>query len=143
MAGNQWVFDLETNIFSNVATIAKPKLKKKYKSMNFDTAFTTVEKNLDKDPVFPTIYIHEMPGLERGADLEGTSVNAVQETIQVDVITNTKQSDAKGIMAILADAFKQMRFQITAMPEFKNDSEKNFRSVARFRRIIGANDRLM
>lgn len=116
MADNQWVFDLETNIFSNVATIAKPKLKKKYKSMNFDTAFTTVEKNLDKDPVFPTIYIHEMPGLERGADLEGTSVNAVQETIQVDVITNTKQSDAKGIMAILADAFKQMRFQITAMP---------------------------
>lgn len=143
MAGNQWVFDLEINIFSNVATIAKPKLKKKYKSMNFDTAFTTVENNLDKDPVFPTIYIHEMPGLERGADLEGTSVNAVQETIQVDVITNTKQSDAKGIMAILADAFKQMRFQITAMPEFKNDSEKNFRSVARFRRIIGANDRLM
>ena len=138
MAGNQWVFDLEINIFSNVATIAKPKLKKKYKSMNFDTAFTTVEKNLDKDPVFPTIYIHE-----RGADLEGTSVNAVQETIQVDVITNTKQSDAKGIMAILADAFKQMRFQITAMPEFKNDSEKKFRSVARFRRIIGANDRLM
>ena len=143
MAENQWVFDLETNIFSNVVTIAKPKLKKKYKSMNFDTAFTTVEKNLDKAPVFPTIYIHEMPGLERGADLEGTSVNAVQETIQVDVITNTTQSDAKGIMAILADAFKQMRFQITAMPEFKNDSEKNFRSVARFRRIIGANDRLM
>ena len=62
MAGNQWVFDLETNIFSNVVTISKPKLKKKYKSMNFDTAFTTVEKNLDKDPVFPTIYIHEMPG---------------------------------------------------------------------------------
>ena len=46
MADNQWVYDLETNIFSNVATIAKPKLKKKYKSMNFDTAFTTVEKNL-------------------------------------------------------------------------------------------------
>lgn len=129
MADNQWVYDLETNIFSNVATIAKPKLKKKYKSMNFDTAFTTVEKNLDKDPVFPTIYIHEMPGLERGADLEGTSVNAVQETIQVDVITNTKQSDAKGIMAILADAFKQMRFQITAMPEFKNDSEKNLEAL--------------
>lgn len=143
MEDNQWVFDLETNIFSNVTTIAKAKLQKKYKRMNFDAAFTTVEKNLDKDPVFPTIYIHEMPGLERGADLEGTSVNAVQETIQVDVITNTKQSDAKGIMAILADAFKQMRFQITAMPEFKNDSEKNFRSVARFRRIIGANDRLM
>ena len=45
MAGNQWVFDLETNIFSNVVTIAKPKLQKKYKSMNFDTAFTTVEKS--------------------------------------------------------------------------------------------------
>lgn len=32
MADNQWVFDLETNIFSNVATIAKPKLKKNTKA---------------------------------------------------------------------------------------------------------------
>lgn len=143
MADNQWVFDLETNIFSNVVTIAKPKLKKKYKSMNFDTAFTTVEKNLDKDPVFPTIYIHEMPGLERGADLEGTSVNAVQETIQVDVITNTKQSDAKGILAIISETFKKMQFQIISMPEFKNDNEKRFRSTARFRRVIGSNERLI
>ena len=32
MAGNQWVFDLETNIFSNVVTIAKPKPQKNTKA---------------------------------------------------------------------------------------------------------------
>lgn len=94
---NQWVFDLEINIFSNVATIAKPKLKKKYKSMNFDTAFTTVEKNLDKDPVFPTIYIHEMPGLERGADLEGTSVNAVQKQYRLTSLQTQSRAMQKGL----------------------------------------------
>lgn len=143
MTDNQWVFDLETNVYSNLISIAKPLLKAKYPKLDFDAAFTTVQKNLDKDPVFPTIYVHEMPGIEVGADLEGNSVNAVQETFQVDVITNTSQSQAKSIMAIVASAFKQMRFQITAMPEFKNDSEKKFRSVARFRRVIGANDRLL
>ena len=143
MADNQWVFDLETNIFSNVVTIAKPKLQKKYKSMNFEAAFTTVEKNLDKDPVFPTIYIHELPGVEKGQVLDGASINAVQETIQVDVITNTKQSDAKGILAIISETFKKMQFQIISMPEFKNDNEKRFRSTARFRRVIGSNERLI
>jgi hypothetical protein len=46
------------------------------------------------------------------------------------------------MLAIVADVFKEMRFEITSMPEFKSD-EKVYRSVARFRRILGANDRLM
>lgn len=79
--------------------------------MNFDTAFTTVEKNLDKGPVFPTIYIHEMPGVEKGQVLDGSSINAVQETLQIDVITNTRQSDAKGILAIVSEAFKKCSFR--------------------------------
>lgn len=63
--------------------------------------------------------------------------------VQIDVITNTRQSDAKGILAIVSEAFKKMQFQIISMPEFKNDNEKRFRSTARFRRVIGSNERLI
>ena len=38
--------------------------------------------------------------------------------------------------------FKEMRFECIAMPEFKSEGTV-YRSVARFRRTLGANDRLI
>ena len=46
------------------------------------------------------------------------------------------------MLAIVADVFKTMRFEVASMSEFKSDGTV-YRSVARFRRILGANDRLM
>lgn len=85
------------------------------------------------------MYLHELPGVEKAQDLEGISVNAVQETFQVDVITNTNQSDANKVMAVIADEFKRMCFWITAMPEFSGDNG-TYRSTMRVRRIISATD---
>lgn len=131
---NQWAFDLETKIFSVIKSRAEGKIKVKYPN----AYVTNISKTTTK-ATFPTVYIHELPGAEIGADLEGISMNGIRETFQVDVTTNTSQSDAKRVMAIVADEFKQMRFQITAMPEF-GDTGDTYRSTARFSRVIGAND---
>ena len=85
-------------------------------------------------------YIHRMAAAERGADLEGLSINATLETFQVDVFTNTSQSDVGRIMSVVADVFKEMRFKVIALPEF-NEGD-TYRSTARFQRVIGANDSL-
>ena len=66
-------------------------------------------------------------------------INAVQETIQIDVITNTGQSDANNVMAIVLEDFKMMWFKITAMPEFCGTGD-TYRSTARVRRVISHND---
>ena len=50
--------------------------------------------------------------------------------------------EAEAIMATVAGLFKRLRFQITSMPEFSNTSQKTYRSTARFRRIVGADDTL-
>lgn len=131
---NQWAYDLEKKIFSIVKSRAYEKLKSKYPSVYI----TDIKKNTSK-AVFPTVYIHELPGVEKASDLEGFSINAVQETFQIDVITNTSQNDANKVMAIVADEFKRLCFKVTAMPEFDGTGE-TYRSTMRVRRIISAND---
>lgn len=134
---NQWAFDLGTVIFSIVKSKALEELSGKYPNI-----FITDKGKTTGKAVFPTVYIQEMSGSERGADLDGSSINAVLETIQVDVTTNTSKSDVSKVMSVVANIFKEMRFTIQTMPDFEYNGE-TYRKTARFQRIIGANDKLI
>lgn len=125
---------LESQVYTRIKTQFPSKLKEKYKNINF-----TTENKVDALPRFPTVYIHEMPGMETGADLQGGTINAVWSSFQIEVTTNTKQSDTKEVMDEVVKIMKKMRFQVISMPEFQN-TDSIYRRVARFRRIIGADD---
>lgn len=79
---------------SQVITRIKTKFSKKLKDRYPDLKFTNSDK-ADTVPKFPTVYIHEMPGSETGGDLQGDTINAVWSSFQIEVTTNTKQSDEK------------------------------------------------
>ena len=134
---NTWIYYLETTIYSLVKSLVEVDLKATY-----PTIVITNEGKSNKEAEFPTVYIHELPGVETGSDIEGLGVNAVMETFQVDVSTNTSKRDAKYITHVIVSAFKKLRFQIVSMPEIEYGDE-TYRCVARLRRIIGANDTLM
>lgn len=134
---NQWAFDLGTTIFSIVKSKTLAELKSKYPDI-----FVTDKGKTNGKAVFPTVYIQELSGSERGTDLDGSYINAVLETIQVDVTTNTSKADVSKVMSVVASIFKEMRFTIQTMPNFEYNGE-TYRKTARFQRIIGANDRLI
>ena len=142
MVDNTWAYEIETKVLGLINSYAIPRLKKLdiFKTTRFTNAVTNEESRLS-GTIFPTIYVHELVGVEQGKDLDGQSINAVLETFQIDCITNTKQSDAKQIMRVVADVMKELRFEIVSMPEFKSQ-DKVYRSTARFRRVIGRNDNL-
>ena len=125
---------LESQVYTRIKTQFPSKLKEKYKNINF-----TTENKVDALPRFPTVYIHEMPGMETGADLQGGTINAVWSSFQIEVTTNTKQSDAKEVMDEVMKIMKKMRFQVISMPEFQN-TDSTYRRVARFRRMIADDD---
>ena len=131
-----WTMDLESTIFSIVKAKARSKLMGKYPNINF----TSVEKNT-KAAEFPYVYIHLLPMVEQGHDLEGSTINAVLATVQVDVKTNVSQSDAKNVVYEVLNVLKEMRFSIIAMPEFTKDGDI-YKSVMRGRRMIGSGDTL-
>ena len=118
----QWVSDFKVKIASY--------LKMKIPQSHPKAYVTDKSKDLS-DPTFPTVYFHAMPFTETGQDLEARSV-----------ITNKSQEEAEAIMATVAGLFKRLRFQITSMPEFNNTSQDTYRSTARFRRTVGADDTL-
>ena len=142
MVDNTWAYEIETKVLGLINSYAIPRLKKLdiFKTTKFTNAVTNEESRLS-GTIFPTIYVHELAGTEQGKDLGWQSINAVLETFQIDCITNTKQSDAKQIMRVVSDVMKELRFEIVSMPEFKSQ-DKVYRSTARFRRVIGRNDRL-
>lgn len=136
MADVEWAFELENLIYSKVKVEATKVLKPKFPKIYFTTS------NMNKgEPVYPTVYIHELPGTEMGADLNGQDINAVMETLQVEVISDTSQADVSYITKVIASIFKSMRFQIMSMPEFSN-GETYYRKIMRCRRIIGNADTL-
>lgn len=130
------MLNIENIVFSRVKYDVSTNLKTKYPKIAFTTSDTVV-----KDASFPTVYVHLLPAVEIGQDLEGKTINAGMFTFQIDVSDNQSQNRAKKVMDEIVASMKSMRFELVAFPEFQN-SDSAFRSVARFRRVIGAGETL-
>ena len=111
MVDNTWAYEIETKVLGLINSYAIPRLKKLdiFNTTRFTNAVTNEESRLS-GTIFPTIYVHELAGVEQGKDLDGQSINAVLETFQIDHITNTKKTDAKQIMREVADVMTDLRF---------------------------------
>lgn len=142
MADNTWAYEIEARIIGLLNSYAVPRIKKidGFEETNFSNAVTNNESRLS-GTIFPTIYVKELPAVEKERDLEGNTINAVLSTFQIDCIINTSQSQAKKMAQIVSEIMKELQFEITAMPSF-NSKEKVYRSTARYRRTITKKDRL-
>lgn len=129
-----WTSDISSIVFTRIKAEGNKALKTKYPNIDF-----TASDRSRADPQFPTVLVREIGSIERGQDLEGSFINAVLCTFQIDVSDNVNQNRAKDVMNEIVKIMKTMRFTATAMPEFQN-TDSTFRCVARFRRMIGAGD---
>uniref|UniRef100_A0AAU8B7M1 DUF3168 domain-containing protein n=1 Tax=Dulem virus 39 TaxID=3145757 RepID=A0AAU8B7M1_9CAUD len=131
-----WTSDISSIVFTRVKVQFSSTINTKYP----DLYFTNSDKTQTTSK-FPTVYVHEVGSIEQGQDIDNTGINAVLSTFQIDVIDSQSQERANEVMGEVVRIMKGMRFSITAMPEFKN-TDSDYRSVARFRRMIGAGDTL-
>lgn len=125
---------IETQVFSLIKAKFSTKIKVKYKDLNF----TTSDRSSTK-PKFPTVYIHLLESPEIGSDLDGTSVNGINATFQIDVTDNQSQTRADEVAKEILKVMKSMRFKSVGMP-FHDNSGDTYRTVGRYRRPIGAGD---
>lgn len=125
---------LESQIFSRIKANFSDRIKKKYP----DLSFTTSDKTPTKAK-FPTVYIHFMESTEIGSDLEGTSINGITATFQIDVTDNQSQSRADEAAKEALRIMKTMRFKVVGMP-FHDNSGDTYRTISRYRRPVGAGD---
>lgn len=131
-----WEDDLENTIYTIVKKKVTDSIGDKYPNLNF----TTSDIN-NATTKFPTVYVHEMGASERSQTLDNRTVNAVNETIRVEVYSNKSQREAKLVMAEVKKVMKSMRFEIRQMPEFNNQSTV-YRSIMQCNRYIASGDTL-
>jgi len=128
--------DIQSRVFSRLKNKYPQDLKTKYPK----TRFTTSDR-VPQNPTFPCIYVHERGSMELARDLDGTSINAVRATFQIEVTDESSMDNATSVMNFVLNEMKVMRFEVVTMPEFEN-TPSYFRKVAVFRRVIGDGDTL-
>lgn len=142
-----WTMDIPTIVFSRIVSDFSEELKGKYKMQKLTTGGNTTWRNFstsqvsETPPIFPYITVIELPGAERGQDLEGSSINAALFTFQIDIFDNQNENRAKGCMEEVFRIMKSMRFNGAQMPSFDSRPQE-YRMTARFSRLIGFNDPL-
>lgn len=95
---------------------------------------------LSKNPEFPIVIIQEMESPEIGQTLDGKTINAITCNIQIDVVDNTSQENARKIIYECVSAMKNMRFTVVGGVVSDDSDINTYRCVARFRRTLGQAD---
>lgn len=140
-----WVIDLPDSIYGRLVSEFPERLKKKYKFQKTTVNGVTQWLNFSKSsvsetkPLFPYITFLELPGSEKGRDLEGTSINAALFTFQVDVYDNAKEETTRECMAAIVKIMKTMMFEAKPLPA-PDSRPQEYRSTARFSRTISRYD---
>lgn len=141
-----WTMDLPDSIYGRLVSEFPERLKTKYKFQKLTVNgvaqwlnFSKSSVSLDTKPVFPYITFIQLPGSEKGRDLEGNSINAALFTFQVDVYDNAKENTTKECMAAIVNIMKSMIFETKLLPA-PDSRPQEYRSTAQFSRIISRYD---
>ena len=88
---------------------------------------------------FPNVYIHELEPTELGVTLENKSINALRDTIQIIVTTNTNKADAKAVIDAVVMSMKALSFTVLSLPiHTRNNNLHTY--VVRCNRVIASGD---
>lgn len=127
-----------STVLYSVFTRIKAEVLKSFSGKYTDITVTTSSINATETK-FPTVYVKKMQGAELGQTLDGTTINAIQSTIQVDVTDNVSEARAQEVADKVCEVMKGMRYQVVGEP-FPDSSLGVYRVVARYSRVIGYND---
>lgn len=131
---NDWVRILESDILTKIINGFSESEKERLH-------FSTVDK-MTSEPEFPLVKLDTTGLAERGQTLEGNTINAVEVTIQVDVLSTDGQLETRDIAWKAVNALKQYGFSFTGLPLSTNEGEV-YRSTFRATRIIGNADKFI
>lgn len=139
MADNDWVYSIESKIFTIVKTRLNTALSSTYPNL-----LVTQQQKLSEEPKFPTVYIQMLDSLEVGSDLDNLTINGILATFEIHITVSKSQgmSGLRKVQAAVTDNFKKLRFNMVTRGEFTRETDDTYTSISRFRRVIGGNEEI-
>lgn len=132
MFDNTWYDKTLDIVFTKLSYWVKKDMVEKYPNIRFTTT------NQNDTTIYPTVEFKRLDGNEKGADLEGETINAVESNIQINVFHNKNQEVANEVMWSCINAMKKLKYK-TTMPIFQNEATVKC-CTCRFSRVIGSGD---
>ena len=129
-----WISEIQSKVFTRIKVEGTKKLKSKYPNINFTTS-----SKVQKDPKFPNVYLQKLAGAEQGQDLDGTTVNAVISSFQVEITDNVSEDRTQEVADVICMIMKSLGYQILGEPT-QDNNESTYRNISRYRRTIGEGD---
>lgn len=134
---SDWYIMIPLMVFTKLKQNFSQTIKDKY-SMT-DKNFSTVGSS-DTPAVFPFVYFNTLPASETGSTLE-PGVNSGTFGFQIDVYSNKSQPEVRTIAKEISRVMVGMGFRGKAFGSFE-DTKDWHKMTLRFRRVIGADDKL-
>ena len=134
---SEWYMMIPLMVFTKIKQNFSQTIKDKY-SMT-DKNFSTVGSS-DTPAVFPFVYVRTLPASEIGSTFE-PGINGGNFGFQIEVTDNKNQANARNVMKEISRIMVEMGFKAQGFGEF-NDTQDTHRTITRFQRVIGANEKL-
>ena len=99
----------------------------------------TALNSLGEPTSFPTLYVHELPSVEKGETLEGDTVAAVLSMIEIQSFAKTREECMK-LSSDASECMKNLKYSATMIPLTEKMDGGYYKSVARYRRLVGSGD---
>lgn len=129
-----WTKYIKSKTFTKIKTEGTKRLKDTFPNIFFTTSSKT--STLAK---FPTVYVRQLQWTEQGADLEGRYINGILAGFQIEVTDNESENNVDTVADVILGIMKELRFTVVGSP-FSENTGSEYRNVARYQRMIGAND---
>ena len=137
--GADWVFLVETNVYTRIVTEFSASKKGGYRMTNDN--FSTVGSS-DTPPVFPFVYIQLLPSAEIGKTCEVQDRNGGLFTFQIDVTDNQSKGRALDVAKEVDRIMAKMGFTAKQFPTADTEEKGTHRAIARYTKAIAENDTL-
>ena len=133
-----WYANLGIKIYSYVQHVMKN--KKGWTKLNCTPEIGVPALNYFGEPTnFPTLYVHELPSVEKGETLEGDTVAAVLSMIEIQAFSKTRD-ECMQLASDASECMKNLKYSATMIPLTEKMDGGYYKSVARYRRLVGSGD---
>jgi len=142
MADTDWVYSIESKIY----TIVKTRLEKSLLT-TYPNLLVTQQQKLNDNTNLPSVYIKMLDSPEIGSDLENVTVNAMMVTFEVHTTiaksgTNNGMGGLRKLASAVLENFKKLRFNMVTKGELTKETSDTYTMISRFRRVIGGNEEI-
>lgn len=133
-----WYANLGIKIYSYVQHVMKN--NKGWTKLNCTPEKGVAALNALGEPTsFPTLYVHELPSVEKGETLEGDTVAAVLSMIEIQSFAKTRE-ECMQLSSDASECMKNLKYSATMIPLTEKMDGGYYKSVARYRRLVGSGD---